>query len=170
MKSVLATHRITDDSRYLAIIDPDSYHGFVHEDWTLDLLRDHFVKQMAARRILIWGTGLEMYWKIQVAFQPTGIAGFREAIGSIVSSRGRLLLTNFESLTMAAAYADVSLPQRHEANNVMQVQPGLYDSRIIQLSDPTTSEPFEEPVNFVYEFTRVTEGRAAWNRIPWASL
>jgi hypothetical protein len=161
------THKVTDDSGFLAIIDPDAYQGFVQKDWTLDLLGERFTREMAERHLLIWSTGVGNIWNIQVSFQPTGISGFREIVGSIKSSRGRLLLTNYESLTMAAQFSNVSLPQAHEQESVLEVQPGLYDCRVIQLSDPDTSAPFEEPVSFVYEFTPATQEREAWTQIPW---
>jgi hypothetical protein len=161
------THEVTDDSGFLAIIDPDAYRGFVQQDWTFEMLERHFMSEMAARHLLIWGTGLEQFWKVQIALQPTKTAGFREVVGTIASTQGRLLLTNYESLTMAAAYSDVSLPQPHEKREVLQLQPGLYDCRIVQLSDPNTDAPFDEPVNFVYEFTPVKKARGAWNEVPW---
>jgi hypothetical protein len=165
--AVTPTHKLTDDSGFLAIVDPDAYEGFVQKEWTLDSLRQRFAREMANRHLLIWSTGVGNVWNVQVSFQPTKASGFREIVGTINSSRGRLLLTNYESLTMAAGFADISLPGAHEQENVLQVQPGLYDCRLVQLSDPDTSAPFEEPVSFVYEFTPVTQAREAWSRIPW---
>jgi hypothetical protein len=165
--SLSATHEVTDDSGFLAIVDPDAYQGFIREDWTLDLLLEWFASEMAARHLLIWGTGLEKIWEIHASFQPTGVSGFREISGSIASSRGRLLLTNYESLTMAAQFADTSLPQSHERSNLLQVQPVLYDCRIVQLSDPDTEAPFEEKVSFIYEFTPTAQAKEAWSAIPW---
>jgi len=159
--------KVTDDSGFLAIIDPDSYRGFVHADWTWDAIQEHFKREMLDRHLLIWGTGMEHFWTIDVSLQPTEAAGFREVVGTINASRGRLLLTNYESLTMAAQFPDVTLPQAHEREQVLSVSPGFYDCRIIQLSDPQSDAPFEEPVNFVYEFTRATTPREPWNELPW---
>jgi hypothetical protein len=124
---------------------------------------------MRERHLLIWGTGMEQVWRIEVSFTPTKIAHFREITGSIIASQGRLLLTNYESLTMAAQFRDVLLPQSHERKQVLSVQPGLYDCRIVQLSDPKSDAEFEEPVNFIYEFTRATSTREAWNVVPWTA-
>ena len=33
-----ASFEITDDSGFLANIDPDAYRGFVHADWTWDMI------------------------------------------------------------------------------------------------------------------------------------
>jgi hypothetical protein len=161
--------KVTDDSGFLAIIDPDAYRGFVSSDWTWETIQQHFINEMRERHLLIWGTGLEHFWSIEVALEPAGASGFREVIGNIVSSRGRLLLTNYESLTMAAQSPDVSLPQAHEGEQVLSISPGLYDCRIIQLSDPESDAPFEEPINFIYELTRATSPREVWSGLPWSA-
>jgi hypothetical protein len=164
---VKPTHSITDDSGFLAIIDPDAYRGFVHSDWTLEMLYEHFKQQMNQRHLLIWATGLEHFWRIQVSLEPIPASGFREITGSIAASQGRLLLTNYESLTMAAAYPDVSLPQRHEQDRMLSMRAGLYDVRVVQRSDPNGKKPFKESINFVYQFTRATVPKDSWSQIPW---
>ena len=159
--------RVTDDSGFLAIIDPDVYRGFVHANWTTEMLREHFARELAARRLLIWSTGLECFWKIEVSLQRTGTTGFREVTGGIIASQGRLLLTNYESLTMAARFPDVSLPQAHERGDVLSLPPGAYNCRVLQLSDPAGDGPFEEPVNFVYELIPAVQVAEPWREIPW---
>ncbi len=159
--------KVTDDSGFLAIIDPDAYQGLVQAGWTWETLQEHFRQEMRERHLLIWGTGLEHFWCIDALSDPSAAVGFREVTGSIVASQGRLLLTNYESLTMAAQFPDVRLPQAHERDQTFSVAPGLYDCRIIQLSDPESDAPFEEPVNFIYEFTRATSPREAWIELPW---
>ena len=146
--------KITDDSGFLALVDPDAYDGFVGSDWTWDALQDHFVREARAQHLLAWSTGMEHVWSIDVLFQPVELTGFREVNGSIIASQGRLLLTNYESLTMAAQFADVTLPEAHERDQILSVPPGTYDCRIIQLSDPASDAPFGEPVNFICTLTR----------------
>lgn len=51
--------QVTDDSGFLALIDPDEYSGFVAEDWALEDVVTRFHEEMAARHLLIWGTGQE---------------------------------------------------------------------------------------------------------------
>ncbi len=162
-----AKYEVTDDSGFLAIIDPDAYRGFVQPDWTFQMLQEHFKREAQNRHLLIWGTGMEHMWRIGVSFQRTRASGFREVTGSIESSKGRLLLTNYESLTMAAQFSDTSLPQRHEQDQLLQVEPGLYNCRIVQLSNPKTSRPFKERLNFLYEITNTTKPTEPWSEIPW---
>lgn len=162
-----ASFEIPDDSGFLAIIDPDAYRGFVHSDWTLETIQKHFLKEMQERHLLIWHTGMEHMWRVGVSFEAGEVWAFREVVGSIAASQGRLLMTNYESLTMAAQSPDVGLPQRHEQEQVLSVAAGLYDCRIIQLSDPASEASFEEPTNFIYELTKSASSKAAWTEIPW---
>ena len=53
---------------------------------------------------------------------------------------------------MAAQFADVTLPEAHERDQI--VPPGTYECHIIQLSDPASDAPFGEPVNFICTLTR----------------
>jgi len=46
--------QVTDDSGFLAIIDPDAYRGFVHADWTWGTIHEHFRREMRDRHLLIW--------------------------------------------------------------------------------------------------------------------
>jgi hypothetical protein len=39
---------VTDDSGFLALVDPQAYEGFVDEDWELEELIDRFRREMAA--------------------------------------------------------------------------------------------------------------------------
>ena len=97
---------------------------------------------------------MEHVWSIDVLFEPIELTGFREVTGSITASQGRLLLSNYESLTMAAQFADVTLPEAPERDQILSVSPGTYDCRIVQLSDPESDAPFDEPVNFICALTR----------------
>ena len=97
---------------------------------------------------------MEHVWSIDVLFEPVELTGFREVNGSIIASQGRLLLSNYESLTMVAQFADVTLPQAHEGDQILSVSPGTYDCRIVQLSDPESDAPFGESVNFICTLTR----------------
>ena len=59
-------YEITDDSGFLALVDPDAYRGFVTKNWELDDLLARFKAEMSGRRLLIWGTGCENTWSVRV--------------------------------------------------------------------------------------------------------
>ncbi|WP_446217599.1 hypothetical protein [Micromonospora sp. IBHARD004] len=108
------TFEVTDDSGFLALVDHHAYQGFVHADWTYDTLLDHFRAAITERSLLVWGTGREDVWTVDVVVD--GLApptGFRRTIGPIHVTAGQLHLTNYESLTMAAQFGQVRLPEPH---------------------------------------------------------
>src|SRR5258708_34825392 len=90
---------------------------------------------MAARKMLIWGTGCEEVWTVRVEFGRSGMSGFREVTGAIECSQGRICLTNYESLTMAASHQDVQLPEQRQVELARFIPAGAYHFRIIPLPD-----------------------------------
>jgi hypothetical protein len=124
---------VTDDSGFLGIIDPDSFRGFVAEDWTDESLFDHFAQEMRRRSLLMWATS-EGGGTWTVTTEAPRHAG-RSVTGTIVSTRGRLCITNYEALTMAAQFADVSLPEPHMEDLVLDVDVGALSCTVTQLHD-----------------------------------
>jgi hypothetical protein len=160
---------VTVDSGFLAVIVPATYEGFVDRDWEFHQLLGHFHAQMARRSLLLWGTGLEGFWRVDVRLSPSGIQGYREISGPLHVVGGAVLVTNYESLTMAAQYADVRLPQQHERDQLVELPDGEYVCRVVQMFDPEEAESAgaDQP-DFVLEFSR-SAGTRAWSRIPWFS-
>ena len=158
---------VTDDSGFLAILDPDAYEGFVGPDWELDQLLAKLKDQMAAQRLLVWGTGQANTWRVEVRPPAAGLRGFRQVTGRLVSTRGRLLITNYESLSMAAQFPDVSLPEPHEENQIVDVGPGKYRCRITQIRDPDSVGAGPGPCDFVLEIESSNEADPPWPDIPW---
>lgn len=164
------TLEITDDSGFLALIDPDAYSGFVGADWTLGQMQKRIAREMAERHLLIWGTGQAGCWTVAFSFEPRQTAGIlREVQGSIISSKGRLCVTNYESLTMAAQFSEVRLPEDHQADLVLSVKPGSYSCRIAQLSMVAHGWDQALPPEFLVELQLDPVLASVWERIPWAA-
>lgn len=156
--------RVTDDSGFLAIVDPDAYPTFLGADWDWKMIQRHFVKQMQGGALLIWGTGREETWEVHIG-EPVPGGSFRAIEGTIWASSGRLHLTSFDDLSYAASYDDATLPLPHSGENVLVVQPGTYRCMIEQLRDP---EGDEEEHGFRITLCQVDEMQAApWREIPW---
>jgi hypothetical protein len=162
--------QVTDDSGFMALLDPDAYSGFVAENWALDDLVARFRDEMAANHLLIWGTGQEGSWTVRISRSSGSKTGVRELSGSIVASKGRLLLTNYESLTMAAQFEDVMLPEPHAADLVIAVPPGAYRCRIVQYALEAANWRDGCEPEFGIELQPATSPDAAWTGIPWSDL
>lgn len=159
---------VTDDSGFLALVVPAAYDTFVASNWTLDQIMTHFTAQMGRRSLLIWGTGLEGFWKVDVRLKKSKVKGFREASGPLQVVGGSLLLSNYENLTMAAQFKDVTLPEKHQEDLLVPLPDGDYTCRIIQMFDPEQEETAgDDGPDFVVEILKATEKAAEWDSIPW---
>ena len=162
---------VTDDSGFLAVVVPAAYECFVSKNWELDQLFRHFSAQMHRRALLIWGTGLEGFWGVEVRTDRSEVQGFREISGPIHVTGGAVLVTNYESLTMAAQFGDVALPEPHQRDQVVPLPDGDYCCRIIQMFDPEEESSAESNgPDFVVEFTRDSMLPPEWSDVPWFKL
>jgi hypothetical protein len=168
-----AIYEITDDTGYLALVDHAAYTSFVDENWTVAQLQEHFKAQMIAKHLLLWRTGREDVWRVQVSIEATGARGFREIASPIVVTAGRLLLTNYDSLSMAASFRDVKLPETYQQNLVLNIPAGEYRCRIVQALAPSlfgneVSEIRERAsADFFVELVTVSESLPPWKNVPW---
>lgn len=160
--------QITDDSGFLALIDPKGYEAFVSRDWELDQLFNHFKEQMKRQRLLIWGTGSEGTHEVEVSMEFSETKGFREVIGYIQVNSGELCLINYESLTFAAMFPEIKLPEDHMRDLIVNLKSGFYQVRIIQRDDPDKDfvEGYEG-LRFRVEFRPARRTPDYWRNIPW---
>jgi hypothetical protein len=130
-----STFQITDDSGFLAIINVDKYNSYVSEEWGFPQLIKHFCDEMNKEYLVIWATGLEYEWTVEVSKGSTNKMAFREFSKSIEVTNGKLYLTNYEDLTMAAQFEKVKLPIRHNAGLFVNLDNGRYELTIRKLFD-----------------------------------
>ncbi len=159
---------VSDDSGFLAVVVPAAYEGFVAPDWQFAQLFRHFTAQMDRRSLLLWGAGLEGVWRVEVRQRRSRACGFREVSGPIRVVGGTVLVTNYESLTMAAQFADVRLPERHQRDLLVELPDGEYACRVVQMFDPSAAESAGAgKPDFVLDFTRAASVLESWPGVPW---
>lgn len=162
---------VTDDSGFLALVVPASYETFVASNWTFEQIMAHFKAQMGRGSLLIWGTGMEGFWHVDVVQQHTKTKGFREVMGPLQVVGASLLLTNYESLTMAAQFPDVALPEEHQRDLLVSIPDGNYSCRIIQMFDPDEHHSADNgKPDFLVELQAATGESAPWQDIPWFTV
>ena len=128
---------ITDDSGFLAIANAEKYNAFVSENWELPELVGRFVEEMNRENLIIWGTSMGGgEWIVAFLNKATNKKAFREFDKSIVVTNGQLYLTNYEDLTMAAAYANEKIPAKHNSDLIIPLENGRYVFTIRQMFDP----------------------------------
>jgi hypothetical protein len=169
LASEVAVLEIPDDSGFLALVVPATYESFVAENWDFNLLRSHFRRQMARHSMLIWGTGLEGMWRVDVRVDGPDVRGQREVVGPLDVVGGSVFVAAYESLSMAAQFADVVLPQAHERDQLVPIPDGVYTCRVIQMFDPDACESAEgESYDFVVLLSATTLPVREWSEILWS--
>ena len=162
--------KITDDSGFLALVNAARYSGFVDRDWEHDQLIDHFIAEMKKANLIIWVTGLENLWKVDIGTSLSSRAAFREFTRPIDVTDGRLYLTNYEDLTMSAQFEDISLPLEHNTDLVIPLDNGSYNITVRQLFDPNHYEPDpQDDAGFEVIITPASNNKAIAfaDQIPW---
>jgi len=121
---------MSSDYGCLAILDPSSYLGFVSENWELEQLKDHIRNENSRGHIVAWGV-TSCNWNIEVHFSEPATEGYR-SYSSCIETAGELLLTTYDSITMAAQFSDTVLPEAHEIEQVIKLSKGIYKITVVQ--------------------------------------
>lgn len=135
MKPVTAL-KIADEDGFIALINAHQYASFVSEDWTLSQLMNHFVTEMNKHTIIVWGTnpgGGD--WNIVFLSAPSDKKAFQEFTMPITVTDGKLYLTEYTALTMAAQFADNVIPDKYGADLFVEMENGIYQCHVRQLFD-----------------------------------
>ena len=142
--------QIIDNDGFLALVDVSKYSSYLTENWELDELLDHFVDQMNRGNFLMWRTGYEGgEWNVDMVSKPSDKKSFREFKSLIEVTNGRLYLTEYSDLTMAASYADQRIPSKHNSDVFFELENGIYGITVRQLFNPDSDdEGIEEEPNF----------------------
>ena len=79
-----------------------------------------------------------------------------------------LLVTSYDSLTMAAQFSDVVLPQPHEQDLRVELPDGSYCCRVVQMFDPQVDEHAKgQSADFVLVLSEPPGPLPEWSEIPW---
>jgi hypothetical protein len=105
---------VIDDSGFLALVVPPTYQSFVAESCDFELLRSHFRRQMGRRSMLIWGTGLEGSWRVDLRVGGPVVQGFREVFGPLRVEGGSVLVTSEDLVSQDAARTRSRKPRQEE--------------------------------------------------------
>lgn len=98
-----------DDDGFVCVVAPDSYEGFVDEDWTLDRLLGRFVEQMNRGALFVAYPGPDAAnSEIRLGTEQARAGTGREASGIVQVGAAGLWLTDYAELTMAAQFSDES--------------------------------------------------------------
>ena len=114
----------------LAILDLSKYSGFVDENWELEQLKTHIRSENSKGHIVPWGC-TSCNWNIEIHLGEPSVKGYRRH-KSFLISEGELLLTTYDSISMAAQFSDVELPEAHEQDQVFKLEKGEYEVLVVE--------------------------------------
>lgn len=148
--------RLSDGSGFNGIANLDQYKSFVAKNWDFDLLKKHFVEQMGLNRILVWATTASGgTWQIKVGDEKSDATPFREIKGIIEVTNKRLYLCNYETLTMAAQFETVQLPEAHLDSLFVEMENGKYGVTIRQMNDLGNCVAENSRIDFELVFQKI---------------
>jgi hypothetical protein len=128
------------DGSNLALVDTRAYRSFVGADWCEDgLLYKHLAAEIGQAHALVWAVGFESDWKVDIEAGHSTERGFRAFVGDIVNTGNSLHLVNYDSLTMAAQFDDILLPDEETADYEIALPSGAYRIRVVQMFDPASA-------------------------------
>ncbi len=157
---------ITDDSGFIGIVNVDKYISFVKKDWWFEDLERHFLIQMHNLNLLLWATGLENIWTVEIHPGISEREGFRSILGNILVTDGKLYPLSYDNLTYVAQYEDERLPEKGSEQLVINLENGLYKLRIIQVFPLDGPYDRKEP-EFIIEYEPTQSADNIWTKIPW---
>ncbi|AQU81512.1 MULTISPECIES: hypothetical protein [unclassified Halomonas] len=160
---------LSSDYGCLALLDISNYSGFVSENWELDQLKAHICNENAKGHIVAWGC-TACNWNIEVHFSEPTIEGNR-AYRSFIETEGELLLTTYDSITMAAQFSETVLPEPHEKDQVVKIGKGIYEVTVVQ-NFPTelinTEELWElTGSHYIVFINKALENKNTKGELPW---
>ena len=160
---------IPADYGCLAIVDPENYEGFVSEDWAIEGLLQHFIAQNQCGSLTAWGCS-DGNWNVKIIIGSSNEVGFQSFVSGFKTT-GKALLTSYESLTMAAQFEEVLLPETHEIEQVFELTPGNYRITVTQLFQPSQAESDEvfnqKSPHYLVTLELVDEEVPPIQKIPW---
>lgn len=118
--------------------------------------------------MLIWTTGEENAWNVEINKSFSQIKGYREILSYIRVDSQKLYLINYESLTMGAQFSDIQLPEEHMKDLLIELENGVYAVRVVQFYNPDTGTYVSRrDIDFLIEFQITNELKNVWTHIPW---
>jgi len=132
-------YKISDDSGFMGIANLNKYESFVDSNWDFEMLKKRIVDQINLNNILFWSTGREDIWNVQVTTSANLASNnfYRIEEGLIEVTDEKLYLVNYETLSMAAQFKHIKLPEDHLTELYIELENGFYLVELRQTTKPT---------------------------------
>lgn len=156
---------VVDDDGFVALVCPDTYSGYVDEDWTLDQVLATFVEQMNARALFSVYPGPDLAdASLRISDTPSTVAARREVSGLVRVGEGGIWLTEYAQLTMAAQSRDTAPYAAHHVR--LPVPSGVYRVTLRQMASSYEDE-VETAVELVIRRSNTGAICPRFDAVPW---
>ena len=163
---------ISDDSGFIGIANFHQYQSFVASNWDFDMIKQHIIGQSNLNRILFWATYHEEDWRVKIVDEAADTAAFSEFRGFLEVSDRRLYLCNYETLTLAAQFEDVKLPEVHLSDLYIELKNGKYGVKIRQMYNPENYKREELAFDFEIVIQEIKKNvdiyHNRFDQLPWS--
>ena len=118
---------------------------------------------MNQRNLIIWRTGYEGGdYKVEFTETESDKKAFREFETFIEITNGKLYLSEYASLTMAASYDHSKIPSNHQSKLFIPLTNGRYFVKVRQLFEP---DSFEHDYETQFEIVMKRSSESATDKI-----
>ena len=150
--------KIFDEDGIIGIVNVNEYNSFVNEDWELEQLKNHFIKEMNNQNLIVWQTnnfgGGE--WNIEFVKEMSNNKSHSEFSKIIKVTNGILNIVNYTDLTKSAQFEDEKLPSKQNAEKIIILKNGFYNFTIRRMFNPD-EETEETKTSFEIVTKRLNE-------------
>lgn len=164
------------DTNFIGVVNAEKYKSFVHEDWELNILLEHFANEMKLGNILVFQMtedGIEHSWNVDVKIGTEIIDQkcFRKAEGYIKVTDNQLYLIDYDCLTMAAQFKDEKVPDKNCSNYRIDIKNGVYKVDIFQFYNVDKDEYVgTSETDILFHFIQVSDFQQKVDKVLWCSF
>lgn len=164
---------LTDDARFMGLVDADAYSAYLHPDVEFEELQEHLLAQCSLGHLLFWGTSLPNHWNVRISDHPSQQQAERSTEGIIEVTGNGLYLVSYQDLLDAAQYND-ALDASNRGNWHIPLEPSFYQVQIRQLFNPERDAVHEEYLGFEIVLSPLScppsqPLNAQWRPLPWSA-
>ena len=163
------------DTNFIGVVNAEKYKSFVHENWELEILLQHFSNEMEKGDILVFqmtDEGIEHSWKVEVQIGTEEIVQncYRKAVGYIKVTENKLYLVDYDCITMAAQFESDKVPDENCSNYKINIGNGVYMVEVVQFYNVDKDEyTGTNDTDILLNFIKVSDFKQVANTVFWCN-
>lgn len=154
-----------DADGFIALVSPEKYDGFIGDDWTLEQLMQHFLKNLNAGTLFVAHLGTDLANEpLRFSNTRTPVIAWREASAFFQVGQDGIRITDYTQLTMAAQFPDE--PPSNDTHPTLSIPPGVYQVTLRQFAH-SFEDGLVPAAELILESATPDESAQNLQNIPW---